>query len=215
MWPNGLLNIISRGSRSEPYIYLTFDDGPDPVFTPRVLDILAALNVHATFFVVGIACQRHPELLRRILREGHAIGNHSFSHRHPWTIPAKTARMEVRLGFDAISDIGNHPPQVFRPPYGRLRKAMLEEAELLGLKTVLWNRSGVDWGTLAKPTAIARRLASTRNGDILLLHDAAMIRNHPEMVLTVLPGLINSCYRKSLQFVTVDRLAVESATALH
>ena len=79
-------------------IYLTFDDGPDPDFTPRVLDVLGEARVSATFFVIGTQARHFPELVRRAAREGHEIANHSYSHRHPWLMSTRAARAEVRDG---------------------------------------------------------------------------------------------------------------------
>jgi peptidoglycan/xylan/chitin deacetylase (PgdA/CDA1 family) len=198
--------IISQGSRLEPYVYLSFDDGPDPKYTPRLLDMLAAAGAHANFFVVGAACQRHPALLNRILSEGHTIGSHSFSHRHPWVLSTTEARQEVRQGFDAITAIGNHSPRFFRPPYGRLRMAMMDETHALGMQTVLWSRSAIDWGTWGKPSAVARRLSKTRPGDILLLHDAVGMKNRPAAMLALLPDFLGKCKQRGLQFGKLERL---------
>lgn len=207
-------DIISRGSRLEPYIYLTFDDGPDPFYTPRLLDILAACGVAASFFIIGIQCRRHPQLARRIADEGHVLGNHCYSHPNPWTIGARKAREEVRMGFDRIADICGRPPRFFRPPYGRLRKAMLDEARALSTKTVLWSRSAVDWGIFGKPSAVARRLHKAGPGDILLLHDGRALKNRPAAMLRLLPGFIDECRNKGLQFAKLDRLAPADQTLL-
>jgi peptidoglycan-N-acetylglucosamine deacetylase len=209
MWPNGFLKIINKGSRLEPYVYLTFDDGPDPKYTPRLLDMLAASNVHVNFFLVGALCQRYPLLLNRILNEGHTVGSHSFSHRHPWAISTTRARREVRQGFEVIADLGKHSPRFFRPPYGRLRKAMLDEAHVLGMQTILWSRSAIDWGAWGKPSAIARRLSKTGPGDILLLHDAIGLKNRPAAMLALLPDFLDQCKERGLQFGKLDRLVSE------
>jgi peptidoglycan/xylan/chitin deacetylase (PgdA/CDA1 family) len=210
MWPNGFLKIISRGSRLEPYVYLSFDDGPDQKYTSRLLDILAAADAHANFFVVGAACQRHPALLNRILNEGHTVGSHSFSHRHPWALSAAGARQEVRQGFDAIASISNHSPRFFRPPYGRLRMAMLDEANALGMQTILWSRSAIDWGLWGKPSAVARRLSKTRPGDIVLLHDAMGLKNRPAAMLALLPDFLAKCKELGLQFGKLEKLITEN-----
>jgi peptidoglycan-N-acetylglucosamine deacetylase len=210
MWPNGFLKVINQGSRLEPYVYLSFDDGPDPKYTPRLLDILATFDARANFFVVGVACQRHPALLKRILNEGHTIGSHSFSHRHPWTISTTVARQEVRQGFDAITAICGHSARFFRPPYGRLRKAMLDEAHALGMHTILWSRSAIDWGSWGKPSAIARRLSKTSPGDILLLHDGVERKNRPAAMLALLPDFLGMCKEKGLQFGKLERLTTEN-----
>lgn len=210
MWPNGFLNTISRGSRVEPYIYLTFDDGPDPVYTPRLLDILAWLKVPASFFVLGIECRHYPELLQRIVNEGHTVGNHGFNHSNPWVLSPAEAREEVRQGYKTIASLCNQAPRFFRPPFGRLRKAMLNEAHDQGAKTIMWSRSAMDWGNFGKPSAVARRLSKTQPGDILLLHDAVGLKNRPAVMLRLLPDFIDACRQKGLQFAKLDRLAPEN-----
>src|SRR5690606_11477594 len=109
-------------------LFLTLDDGPDPRWTPAILDLLAAHGARATFFVVGQAARQAPALTRRILAEGHRLGNHSYSHRHPWKMLPRAARSEVRDGAAAIADITGQAPVDFRPPHGRLRRCMLDEA---------------------------------------------------------------------------------------
>lgn len=200
-------SIISRGSRVEPYIYLTFDDGPDPAYTPRLLDILAACDVPASFFLIGAQCRRYPELARRTADAGYTLGNHCYSHPNPWAIRAGKARQEVRAGFDSIAESCGRPPRFFRPPYGRLRKAMLDEARTLNTKTVLWSRSAMDWGIFGKPSSVARRLSKVEAGDIVLLHDGIRLKNRPAAMLRLLPGFIDECRNKGLQFEKLDRLA--------
>lgn len=169
---------------------LTFDDGPDARWTPRILEILARANVRATFFVVGRRALAQGALVRRIVAQGHALGNHTFSHRHPWTMLPSTARGEVRDGAAAIADIVGLAPQFFRPPHGRLRRCMLEEAERGGQIRVLWSRSAVDWGPLGEARGIARRLGAAQPGDIVLMHDGGYGINRPAELVKVLPGFL-------------------------
>lgn len=198
--------MIIRGCESQPDIYLTFDDGPDPHFTPRLLDILDLFQIKASFFLVGEACERFPELVRRISEVGHTIGNHTFSHRHPWTVSATRARDEVRRAQEVIASVSGEAPRLFRPPYGRRRRAMLEEVAALGMETVLWTRSAIDWGIMAEIDSIGDRLSRARAGDILLCHDAPRAKNQPDMTLAVLPGFIEQCHRRKLRFAPLDQL---------
>lgn len=179
-------------------VYLSFDDGPDPRWTPRILDLLAQANVPATFFVVGRRAIEQAALVRRIAAHGHALGNHSWSHRHPWTMRASTARKEVRDGAAAIADLIGRAPKFFRPPHGRLRPSMIEEAERGGQKLVLWDLSAVDWGPLGAAPAIARRLAATRAGDIVLMHDGARGINRPGELVVALRGFLADLGRRGL-----------------
>jgi peptidoglycan/xylan/chitin deacetylase (PgdA/CDA1 family) len=197
-WAYGMRNInhvsvpLGRMPVAPGHVYLTFDDGPDSEWTPRILDLLAAANMHATFFVVGRRAQEAPSLLRRVLREGHTVGNHSFDHRHPWLLSSRAARAEVRDGAAAIADVIGRMPQLFRPPHGLMRPAMIDEANALGQSVVLWNRSAVDWGPYGTSKRIAARLADTRPGEIVLMHDAASTHNKPLELLRVLPAFLLS-----------------------
>lgn len=184
--------MLKRSPATDNKVYLTFDDGPDPEWTPRILDILAASNACATFFVIGQQAQACAALVRRIVSEGHVIGNHGWSHRHPWTLRTSAARREVRDGASAIADILGFRPILFRPPHGRLRPAMVDEARSSGQSVVLWTRSAVDWGPSGHATAIAKRLAKTIAGDIVLMHDSGRGINRPEQLVTVLPRQLRS-----------------------
>lgn len=172
-------------------VYLTFDDGPDEHWTPRILDLLAQRNVLATFFVVGRFALEQPELVRRIAAQGHEVGNHSWSHRHPWTLSPEAARLEVRDGAAAIADLIGQEPIFFRPPHGRLRRSMLEEMERGGQALVLWDRSAVDWGPLGRASGISRRLKAVQGGDIVLMHDGGRGINRPEELVKVLPQFLD------------------------
>ncbi len=179
-------------------MYLTFDDGPDPQWTPRILDILAEAAVPATFFLVGRLAVRHPSLVRRLAAEGHEVGNHTWSHRHPWTVLSSTARKEVRDGAAAIAGIIGRAPRFFRPPHGRLRQCMIEEAERGGQMLVLWNHSAVDWGPLGSARGVAHRLRAAQAGDIILMHDGGRGINHPEELVRVLPEFLSNLGQRGL-----------------
>jgi peptidoglycan-N-acetylglucosamine deacetylase len=171
-------------------VWLTFDDGPDEEWPPLVLDLLAANGLTATFFVIGCNALAMPKLLRRAVEEGHEIGNHSFTHRHPWTLAEREARDEIRSGAAVISDITGRPAQWFRPPHGRLRPCLREEAEQLGQSIALWTLSAIDWGPLGGASRIASRLAKLRDGDVVLMHDGRGRHNRPQELMAVLPAFL-------------------------
>jgi peptidoglycan-N-acetylglucosamine deacetylase len=171
-------------------VTLTFDDGPDPMWTPRCLQVLAEANARATFFMIGTQARRHPELVRAIARAGHVIGNHTFTHAHPWRISAKRAQAEVREGAAAIADIAGIAPTVFRPPHGARRRSMLQEARAQGETVVMWDLSAIDWGWLGTAARIERRLNRAQEGDIILMHDGANKHNRPDQLLQVLPAVL-------------------------
>lgn len=179
-------------------VYLTFDDGPDARWTPRILDLLAQAKVRATFFVVGRLARGQAALARRIAALGHELGNHTWSHRHPWTLPPAAARREVRDGAAAIADLTGRAPAFFRPPHGRVRRCMVEEAEGGGQTLVLWHRSAVDWGPLGSARGITRRLNAALPGDIILMHDGGWGINRPGELVKALPALLARLDRRGL-----------------
>jgi peptidoglycan/xylan/chitin deacetylase (PgdA/CDA1 family) len=184
---------------SEQPIYLTFDDGPDPNWTPQILAALEEAGMHATFFAIGELACREPELLRRVAAAGHAVGNHTFSHRHPWVMSEADARAQVRDGAKALSDVLGRPAFLYRPPHGRDRACMADEARLHGEHVVLWNRSAIDWGWLGTAERIAARLARARENDIVLMHDGQNRHNRPDQLLQVLPGFLTALQRNGLR----------------
>lgn len=172
-------------------IHLTFDDGPNPNWTPRFLDLLAAAGCTAIFFMLGVQASRYPHLVRRMLSDGHELGNHTWSHRHPWMMTPPVARREVVDGSAAIADAAGVAPRYFRPPYGRMRSCMIREAARRGESLMLWSISARDWGPFgASRAAITARLDRARPGDIVLMHDAPRSVNRPDQLIQVLPSLL-------------------------
>jgi peptidoglycan/xylan/chitin deacetylase (PgdA/CDA1 family) len=181
-------------------VFLTFDDGPDPEWTPRVLDVLGQASVQATFFAIGQQAQRAPDLVRRIHAAGHAVGNHTFSHRHPWFMSQRTARAQVRDGANALSDVLGVAPRFYRPPHGRQRACMSDEAQRCGEQVVLWDISAVDWGPLgARADGIAKRLDAVKGGDVVLMHDGRNQHNRPDQLLQILPLFLRKLADRGLR----------------
>jgi peptidoglycan-N-acetylglucosamine deacetylase len=185
-------------------VYLTFDDGPDPEWTPRVLELLAERGAVATFFMVGRRVRAHAGIVRAIVAAGHALGNHSFSHRHPWAMREAAARREVRDGAAALEDVCGQPVKMFRPPYGRVRRCMLDEAAQCGQVLVLWHRSAIDWGPFGRSAAIARRLRRIQPGEIVLMHDCVAVRNRPGQLVPVLPGVLRELRERGVELVGLE-----------
>lgn len=179
-------------------IYLTFDDGPDPSFTPRVLDVLGEAGVRATFFTIGQQARRFPELARRAASERHEVANHSFSHKHPWFVSERVARAEVRECANVLSDVLGTRVRFFRPPHGRMRACMTDEASRTGARTVLWDLSAIDWGPFGRADRIEKRLARIQPNDIVLMHDGKNEHNKPEELLRVLPQVLKRLRERGL-----------------
>lgn len=157
----------------EDGVAFTFDDGPDPAFTPRILEVLAEHGARATFFVVGCRAEQHPELVKRIVAEGHAVGSHSYSHAHTFHFgsPARQ-RADVERGIAALHAVTGTPPRLFRPPQGLrtplLRDALAAHPELV---CVTWTERGLDAMGRAASRIVARLRPAVRAGAILTLHD--------------------------------------------
>jgi len=179
-------------------VWLTFDDGPDEVWTPRVLELLAAYDLKATFFVVGCNALAHPRLVRRTVESGHEIGNHTFTHRHPWSLSERAARDELRSAAAVIADITGRPARWFRPPHGRMRPCLRDEAMNLGQSIATWSLSAIDWGPWGAAPRIATRLAKVRSGDTVLMHDGRGQHNRPANLTAVLPEFFRSLSRSDV-----------------
>ena len=180
-------------------IFLTFDDGPDQDWTPRILDLLAEASAPATFFVIGCRARVAAGLLRRSVAEGHDIGNHSWSHRHPFAMSRRRARDDVADGAKALADLLGRPVRHFRPPHGRVRRCMVDEAAAQGQTLVLWNLSAIDWGPLGGSRAIARRLRRAAAGDIVLMHDGNRGINRTAELAASLPGFLTGLGQRALR----------------
>jgi peptidoglycan-N-acetylglucosamine deacetylase len=170
-----------------PTLLLTFDDGPHPQVTPAVLDRLAAHGARAVFFVVGKHVARAPELLERIVREGHVLGNHSHDHERKGPLDVAGWRRDLLRCQEAIAQHAGVQAQLFRPPYGYLAPAGLYAAWSLQLRTLTWSVDLNDWSCRTPETAAqlaAEILARVATRDIVLLHD-----DNPS-VLTILDRIL-------------------------
>jgi peptidoglycan/xylan/chitin deacetylase (PgdA/CDA1 family) len=162
------VEIADRGA-----VALTFDDGPHPEGTPRVLELLRAADARATFFLVGEQVERFPELAREIVASGHEVAVHCFRHVNLMRrLPAAT-RDDLNRTAETIREATGAELRRYRPPYGILTLPALQHARARGWDTVLWRRAGRDWRADATPESIASRLlGKVRGGEVLLLHDA-------------------------------------------
>jgi peptidoglycan/xylan/chitin deacetylase (PgdA/CDA1 family) len=197
---------IRKGSTSQKFISLTFDDGPDPFFTPSIIDILKKTEVNATFFLVGKKAKQHPEIVKRIIAEGHGIGNHTYNHLHPYRISSFRAMEDIRNGKNIIESITDIPVIFFRPPHGAIRPCVLKEAHRLNQKIILWSISGHDWGKKTNFKTIYNRIINNlHNGGIILFHDALSKMNRPMETLQALPSIIHHIQQKEYEIVSLRK----------
>jgi peptidoglycan/xylan/chitin deacetylase (PgdA/CDA1 family) len=165
--------VVSRGPRQgDARVALTFDDGPRPGTTDVILDTLAALNVRAAFFVIGVHVERWPDLVRRMHDEGHVVGNHTFDHSHTGLFGRdRYWRDEIRRADDAIEKVIRRRPALFRPPMGYKHWHVMNMAADTGHDVVTWSRRAWDLKSTKPATILERLVNPARGGDILLLHD--------------------------------------------
>jgi len=163
---------VVRGSAAHRVVALTFDDGPNPPYTERILDVLKDANVPATFFVVGQAAAAHPASLRRIVREGHALGNHSWDHAHLNLLARGAIERELRRTSDAVFAATGIRPQYMRPPFGARSFTVIDEARREGYTVVMWSDAlSQDWERLDDDVIADRVVRAVRPGSIVVLHD--------------------------------------------
>lgn len=166
------LRMRCRARRAGRRVALTFDDGPDPQRTPAVLDLLARQRVRATFFVVGARAEAHPELVRRMVAEGHVVGNHSYTHS--WHFPlrslGRTMEELCRTG-EVLHRITGRQPRLFRPPFGVTNPTIARAVRRLGLDPVGWSIRSLDTMGQSPERVAARILRRLHPGAVILLHD--------------------------------------------
>lgn len=204
-WYGRTFTGLPRGTKQ---IALTYDDGPNDPHTLRLLEVLAKHNVRATFFLIGRYVQQCPEIAREIVKAGHIVGNHTFTHPPLIFKRAAEIRQELSGCRSALQDaIGEHS-NLFRPPFGGRRPAVLRIARELGLEPVMWNVTGYDWN--APPAEVIERKVAKqiRGGDVILLHDGGHKHMGADRSQTVLAThqLINRYRSAGYEFVTVPQM---------
>ena len=183
------------------YIALTFDDGPDKKLTPKLLDLLAQHHIKATFFVVGQNAAEFPDIVARAAREGHEIGNHSWSHPNFAKMSDENIRRQLRQTDDAIKQATGQRPTLLRPPYGNLsarQKQWIHQE--FGYRIALWDVDPLDWKRPGPSVICNRIMKETRPGSIVLSHDI-----HAGTI-EAMHDTLNQLEAKGFKFVTVSEL---------
>lgn len=200
---------VFKKGKAEKEIALTFDDGPDPVYTSKLLDLLQRYNAKATFFVVGVHAKQHPELLRRMKAEGHTIGVHNYEHKTNWFMRPKTVRKHIALTNDIIEEVTGERSIYYRPPWGIMN--LFDYGNISKLNIILWTSLFGDWHQkLTVPKLKERMLKKVIPGEVLLLHDCGRTFgadvNAPKNMLIALEAYLEEATSKNYEMVTIDNM---------
>lgn len=181
----------------EKRVAITFDDGPNPDYTAKLLEGLKERGVSATFFLLGVEIEESPELVEQMYEEGHLIGNHSYQHVNLCNLTDEKAIEQVVKTNELIEAITGERPQFIRPPFGSWKKNLDYETTMI---EVLWDVDPLDWNTSNTDVVVKRVLKSVEDGDIILLHDAS--QSSVDAALQI----IDQLQKEGYLFVTVDEL---------
>ena len=184
-----------------PYIALSFDDGPSPVTTTQLLDILEKRGIKVTFFVIGPNVAAHPEIVRRELADGDEIGNHSWTHPQLSKLSDQRVTEEIAKTQEAIKNACGYTPTLMRPPYGAITKRQREWIEKqFGLSVILWSVDPFDWKRPGASVISQRILSGAEPGSIILSHDIH------QQTIDAMPATLDALLAKGYKFVTVSEL---------
>lgn len=206
-------DIIRRNTGVGNKVVLTFDDGPGKDYTPTILDILADKGAKATFFMVGKQVEKHPEIVRRIVDEGHEVGNHTYGHiTVPHAPPPQLAAQIMRTNLVILQHTGVYP-QYLRPPRGLYDMRLRRIAKLLGQELVLWSLSSQDWHPRATAAGVSRRIINkVLPGDIILFHDSGSLLGNEgsnrRPTVEALGPIIDGIRAKGLQIVAMEEFMI-------
>ncbi|MGG5322329.1 polysaccharide deacetylase family protein [Enterococcus sp. DIV2381] len=178
-------------------VVLTFDDGPDPVNTVKLLDILKENNISATFFLVGKSAEKYPEAVKEIFKDGHEIGNHTFDHKDLKTLSSKDIKNEIDKTDRIIQNLIGRTPKYIRPPYGSVDK---EIANIINRPIINWSVDSEDWKSQNTDMIIQHVLQTVYDGSIILFHDT-----HKETIKAI-PYIIRDLIKNGYKIITLNEL---------
>ncbi len=199
-------------------VALTFDDGPSPRWTPKILDELKKAGVKATFFMIGYHVQKYPEIARRVVAEGHMVGNHGFAHSVILYYTPAEIEEEIRYAEHVIREATGVTTRFFRPPKAWLRRAVKQKIQAMGYRVVLWSLNSKDWVSFNHKYIVHYIASRVKNGDILLFHDSGNVFSreggHRGQTVETIPHLVEVLRKKGYEFVTIEELLNEEQHAV-
>lgn len=206
-YPN---EVLLHGKTNRKIIAFTFDDGPDDTWTPQILTVLARFGVKATFFLIGMRVRSYPQIVQRIIRSQHVIGNHTWDHPKLTDLPADQVRKQIQQTEQEILRVAGVRPRFFRPPYGALNPTIIETAISLKNKIILWNIDSLDWSGVSTNTLVNSVLAQIKPGAIVLFH-SAFGKEGLSNTVQALPRLIRALRQEGYSIQTLPKLLGISA----
>ncbi len=201
--PDEDVDIYRKNENEYMKIALTFDDGPHPRYTPRILDVLDQYGIKATFFVVGVNAVNYPDAMEAVIKRGHEIGNHTYSHPHVSCLNAETLRVEVERCESAIYGLTDHKTKLFRPPEGLIDADVRSVLRSLDYKVILWDIDTRDWAHTPAQTIADSVVSDISSGDIILMHDYI---GHDSPTVEALELMLPRLLEKGYKFVVISEL---------
>ncbi|MGI6643978.1 MAG: polysaccharide deacetylase family protein [Bacillota bacterium] len=206
-------DLILREARGQDKtVALTFDDGPDRVYTPLVLDVLREKGVRATFFLIGNRIEEYSDVVERIINEGHVVGNHTYTHPEIDKASGSLFKRELSLTEEALARFGLSGSGFFRPPYGAISPSLVEEAGNLGYRVAMWSVDSLDWRGLPKDQVIANVVPLVVPGSVVLQHSAGGPGEDLSGSVEALPEIIDTLRASGYRFVTLAEMFPPTAT---
>jgi len=201
---------IFRVKTQEKKVVLTFDDGPSPVWTPRILDALKKAEIQAMFFMIGHHVKKYPEVAQRVAQEGHVIGNHGYAHSVLLYYTPAEIEEEIKYTEHVIKEVTGQTTKHFRPPKAWLRKPIKEKIKSMGYHIILWSLNSKDWVSFNHKNMVSYISRNIQNGDILLFHDSGNVTTteggEREQTIKAIPLLGKVLKEKGFKFVSIEEL---------
>lgn len=181
-----------EGSPKEKKVALTFDDGPDTVYTPQIMDILKQYKIKATFFLIGNRAQLFPDVVKRMVKEGHIVGNHTMNHANIAKLNKQKTYREIKQGEDALYKLTGYRTFLFRSPYGSLSAEQVKEIGGYNYKIIAWNVDSLDWKSLSAEQVQFNILENAKEGSIILQHSSGSAEEDLTGSVAALPEIIKT-----------------------
>ncbi|NEW06261.1 polysaccharide deacetylase family protein [Paenibacillus sp. SYP-B3998] len=202
-------SVIEHIDHAQKAVCLTFDDGPHPVYTPQILQLLKKYKAKATFFLLGCHVQKYPELVKQIIAEGHEVGNHTWSHADVSTLSDEELLEELEEAEKALWKAGAVKPTLFRPPYGEYNEQTLALVHRLLYRMILWteNKDTKDWNSVGADQIVRKALTNVEPGNIVLLHDGSEAATcNREQTVQALAVILFELQRDGYRCTTISEL---------